>query len=150
MLGLALGLLVYADSGLYNVIGYRLGHRLPLAPAVLFLYQVTEPMLGLLPLIILVFPEGRLPSPGWRWVLRGYLIAALADVVAQVQMSVYAIVDHRTQVRRRRPADPGQPQYRSFSARWRWSSSRCGCSRWGTRWWPGGGPPAMPASSTTG
>jgi hypothetical protein len=98
MLGLALGLLVYADSGLYNVIGYGQGHRLPLAPAVLFLYQVSQPMLGLLPLIILVFPEGRLPSSRWRWVLRVYLIAALADVAAQVQMSVYAIADHRTQV----------------------------------------------------
>ena len=98
MLGLAVGLLIYADSGLYDVLGYRLGHRLPLAPAVLFLYLFTEPMLGLLPLIILLFPDWRLPSPRWRWVLRCYLIAAVSDVLAQVLMSVYAIAWHRTQV----------------------------------------------------
>ena len=98
MLVLAVGLLCYADSGLYDVLGYRLGHRLPLSPAVLFLYQVTEPMLALLPLIILLFPEGRRPGPRWRLVLRGYLAAILIDEAAQVVMSVYAITRHRTQV----------------------------------------------------
>jgi two-component system, NarL family, sensor kinase len=52
------------DAGLYNVLNYRLGHRLPLAPVVLVLYHVSEPELALIPLIILLFPDGRLPSPG--------------------------------------------------------------------------------------
>jgi hypothetical protein len=53
----------YAAGGLYDVISYGLGHRLPLGAAVLAGFQVSGPILGLLPLIILVFPGGRLPSP---------------------------------------------------------------------------------------
>jgi len=102
MLGLAVGLLIYADSGLYDVLGYRLGHRLPLAPAVLFLYLFTEPMLGLLPLIILLFPDGRLPSPRWRWAVGSYLALAVIDTLVQGQMSVYALTHHR-------PGRSGEP-----------------------------------------
>jgi hypothetical protein len=98
MLCLAAGLLFNADSGLYNLLDYRLGYRFPLAPAILFLYEVSEPLLGLLPLVILVFPDGRLPSPRWRWVLRGYLVIALAYMVVLAQLSVYAVSQHRTQV----------------------------------------------------
>jgi hypothetical protein len=98
MLVLAAGLLFYVDSGLYDVLNYRLGHRLPLGPVVLFLYHVSRPDLGLIPLVILVFPDGRLPSPRWRWVVRGYLLLALADMIVQGQMSVYAVTHHHTQV----------------------------------------------------
>jgi hypothetical protein len=86
------------DAGLYNVLNYRLGHRLPLAPVVLVLYHVSEPELALIPLIILLFPDGRLPSPRWRWPVGGYLTLAVADVIVQAQMSIYAITHHRTQV----------------------------------------------------
>ena len=34
------------DAALYNVLNYRLGHRLPLAPVVLLLYHVSEPDSG--------------------------------------------------------------------------------------------------------
>ncbi len=98
MLCLAAGLLFNADSGLYNMLNYRLGHRFPLAPVILFLYEVSEPLLGLLPLVILVFPDGRLPSPRWRWMLCGYLVIALAYMVVLAQLSVYAVTRHRTQV----------------------------------------------------
>jgi hypothetical protein len=90
--------LYWNDAGLYNVLNYRLGHRLPLAPVVLVLYHVSEPELALIPLIILLFPDGRLPSPRWRWPVGGYLTLAVADVIVQAQMSIYAITHHRTQV----------------------------------------------------
>jgi hypothetical protein len=90
--------LYWNDAGLYNVLNYRLGHRLPLAPVVLVLYHVSEAELALIPLIILLFPDGRLPSPRWRWPVGGYLTLAVADVIVQAQMSIYAITHHRTQV----------------------------------------------------
>jgi hypothetical protein len=98
MLVLGVGFLFYTDSGLYNVLNYRLGHRLPLGPVVLLLSQVSTPELGLIPLVILLFPDGRLPSPRWRWAVGGYLTLAVIDMIVQAQMSVYALTHHRTQV----------------------------------------------------
>ena len=98
MLVLGVGFLFYVDSGVYNVLNYRLGYRLPLAPVVLVLFHVSEPVIGLLPLVILLFPYGRLPSSRWRWVVRGYVALAVADIIVQAQMSVYALTYHHTQV----------------------------------------------------
>jgi hypothetical protein len=98
MLVLGVSLLFYIDSGVYNVLNYRLGYRLPLGQVVLVLYHVSEPLLGLLPLVILLFPDGRLPSSRWRWVVRGYAALAVADMIVQAQMSLYALTHHHTHV----------------------------------------------------
>jgi hypothetical protein len=99
MLYLGAGFIFFIDAGLYNVLNYRLGHRLPLAPVVLLVYHAeSEPDFVLVPLTIFLFPDGRLPSLRWRWVVGGALTLALADVIVQAQMVVYALTHHRTQV----------------------------------------------------
>jgi hypothetical protein len=99
MLVEAAGFIFFIDGGLYNVLNYRLGHRLPLAPVVLFLYHAeSEPDFALVPLTIFLFPDGRLPSARWRRVVGGFLTVAVADVIVQAQMVVYALTHHRTQV----------------------------------------------------
>jgi hypothetical protein len=99
MLFLGAGFIFYVDSGLYDVLNYRLGHRLPLAAFVLLLYHAeSEPDFALVPLTIFLFPDGRLPSARWRRAVAGFMTLAVVDVIAQAQIVVYALTDHRTQV----------------------------------------------------
>jgi hypothetical protein len=73
-------------AGAYAVLSYRLGHHLPLGVVAVFLALYWCPVIVTFPLVILVFPDGRLPSARWRPVLWGYLA-----VGACWPVSVYAV-----------------------------------------------------------
>ena len=73
-------LLVFASQSYVRQV-YRPGHHaLPvLGPVALVFAQQFFAFLVVFPLIVLLFPDGRLPSARWRWVLWLYLALALSS-----------------------------------------------------------------------
>lgn len=82
LLGVAVGVFVVLDSGLYAVLGYRVHHgRLPLGEvAVIGKGSIGEPLIFCFALVILLFPDGRL-TRGWTWVLWVYLVLSIGVAV---------------------------------------------------------------------
>jgi hypothetical protein len=64
--------------------------RLPLGAVGLLLNQAWVYSFMLVPLIVLLFPDGRL-SARWRWPLRAYLCAILVYVAGTLQVAVLAL-----------------------------------------------------------
>jgi len=71
------------------VADYRLHHgTLPLGWVAVLLQPAWAPTIILLGLAILLFPDGRPPSPRWRWVLVVYLVVGLVWLAG----AAYALV----------------------------------------------------------
>jgi hypothetical protein len=75
----SLGLLLGQDAASYSVRAYLIdGHGLPLSRLAVAV-ATGWVAFALLPLPILLFPDGRVSGRGWRWTLRVYLaVAAIA------------------------------------------------------------------------
>jgi hypothetical protein len=87
------------DASFYAVADYRLHHGgLPLGWVALVAQPGWAPAIVLFGLIIFLFPDGRLPSPRWRWVLWLYLGVAASWAGGTVVVTVGAIIGHRTGV----------------------------------------------------
>jgi hypothetical protein len=97
-LAIAACLVLSSVGGDYAFYVYRLGHRLPLGAAGLVLYELWTPGLLLLGVVVLLFPDGKLPSPFWRWTLRAYLAIYAFYVVAVVVATAAALAGHPLQV----------------------------------------------------
>ena len=99
LLGLAVGVIAVLDSGLYAVLDYRLHDgRLPLGETAVFIKDVMgQTVLLLFPLVILLFPDGRLTRP-WTWVLRSYLVLVVVLTVGTFANEAGAIVGRPLQV----------------------------------------------------
>jgi hypothetical protein len=82
LLGLAVCVITVFDCGLYAVLGYRVHHGgLPLGKTAVFIKDTMgELFFFLFPLVILLFPDGRL-SRRWVWVLRAYLVLVVVGMV---------------------------------------------------------------------
>jgi len=86
LLGLGILIITVFDSGLYAVLDYRMHHgQLPLGETAVFIQSTAGRLLFFLfPLVILLFPDGRL-TRRWAWVLWSYLplvVVLMAGIVA--------------------------------------------------------------------
>jgi hypothetical protein len=93
--------LLPADAGSYAQLAYRPGHRLPLGAVALLLEYSWAVVALLLLLVILLFPDGRLPSPRWRPVLWSYLAVIACVAGCTYAAAVTALAAHPVRV------DPG-------------------------------------------
>jgi hypothetical protein len=91
-------LFLATDGGDYALLSYRLGHHLPLGPLALALDELWAPGIVLLLVVILLFPDGALPSRWWRWALGAYCVAYALWLAALVVATAGALIKHPIQV----------------------------------------------------
>jgi hypothetical protein len=96
----AVGFLVLSGAAsAYAVALYRQHHTgLPLGWVAVLLQPGWAPAIALFGLTVLLFPDGRLPGPRWRWALWAYLAVAALWIAGTVVISVWAIAGHHVQV----------------------------------------------------
>jgi hypothetical protein len=95
---IAIFLFVPTVGGDYADLNYHLGHHLPFAAAGLAVDSLWSDALALLIVVILLFPDGRLPSRFWRWALRVWCAAFAVLLIGLAVATGGALAAHPIRV----------------------------------------------------
>jgi len=91
LIAVALAEVLTSVASDYSVFVYHFGHRgWPLGPVAVLLDFSFTPGLLLVPLVVLLFPDGRV-GRRWKWVLRGALTGYVVLLAGQVSVAAVAL-----------------------------------------------------------
>jgi hypothetical protein len=98
LLGSGVFFMLDATASPLEVVDYRLHGHLPLGPVAVVLQPSWAPAIALFGLAFLLFPDGKPATPGWRWVVRCYLVTAGLWVGGAFAITITAVISHHIQV----------------------------------------------------
>jgi hypothetical protein len=84
-------------GSLYVEVARRPGYHLPVGPLP-WLNSAWFVGIGAVPLIILLFPDGMLPTPRWRRVMWAYIAVVGSYLACTYAAVIRAVAEHRTQL----------------------------------------------------
>ena len=93
LLALTFAVLLSVDAANYAVLVYRVHDALPFGRLAVALAPAWVPVLILVPLPIVLFPDGHIPLGRWRWVFWGYVALAVAFLLAIGERDLKAFTD---------------------------------------------------------
>ncbi len=98
LFGVSFFVTMQSDASAVSVLDYRLHRNVPLGRLAVLAQPTWAPAIVCAGLAVVLFPDGRLPSPRWRWPLRFFLAVAGLWQLGAFAIAISAILGHRIQV----------------------------------------------------
>jgi hypothetical protein len=98
LFGVSFFFTMQSDASAVSVLDYRMHRNVPLGRLAVLLQPTWAPAIVCAGLAVVLFPDGRLPSPRWRWPLRFFLAVAGLWQLGAFSIAISAILGHRIQV----------------------------------------------------